>query len=80
MLYAQPAGACATVNVWPAIVAVPLRAGPAFAATLNPRVPLPVDDGTLVNAIQLAFDVAVHVHVGAVVTAMDPVAPPAGAE
>jgi len=76
----QPAGACVTVKVCPAIVAVPLRAAPAFAATLNPRLPLPVADGTLVNVIQPAFDVAVHVHVPPVATVIDPVPPAAGAE
>jgi len=47
---------------------------------LNPRVPLPVADGTLVKVIQPAFDVPVHAHVVFVVTATDPVAPTAGAE
>jgi hypothetical protein len=68
------------VKVWPAIVAVPLRAAPAFDATLNPSVPLPVADGTLVNVIQFAFDAAAQLHVAAVVTAIEPVAPPAAAE
>jgi hypothetical protein len=80
MAYVQPVAACVTVNVCPAIVAVPPRGGPALAATLNPRLPLPVADGTLVNVIQLAFDVAVHAHAPAVVTAIVPVAPPAWAE
>ena len=69
-----------TLNVRPAIVAVPLRAAPPLAAMLKPSVPLPVADGTLVNVIQLAFDVAVHVHVLPVVTVTDPVLPAACAE
>ena len=76
----QPAGACVTVNVWPAIVAVPVRPVPPLAATLNPIVPGPVEDGMLVNVIQLALDVAVHVHALPVVTAIDPVCPASGAE
>ena len=69
-----------TEKARPAIVAVPLRAAPAFAATLKPMLPLPVADGTLVNVIQPAFDVAVHVQVLPVVTVTDVVPPLAGTE
>src|SRR6188768_3489457 len=33
--------ACVTVKVWPPTVSVPVRAGPALAATLNPTLPPP---------------------------------------
>jgi len=75
----QPAAACVTLNVCPAIVAVPVRSAPPLAAMLNPMLPDPVADGMLVNVIQLALDVAVHVHALPVVTVIDPVWPAAGA-
>lgn len=57
----QAAAACDTVNVWLAIVTVPLRAAAAFASTLSVTVPLavPVDPsvtaihGALLTAFQL---------------------------
>src|SRR5262245_17497524 len=39
--YVQATAACVTVNVWPAIVAVPVRCAPVFAAMLYPTAPLP---------------------------------------
>lgn len=68
--------ACDTVNVWPAMVSVPLRAAPVFAATVNATLPAPVPDAPLVTDSQGAFDPAVHAHDPADgVTATDPVPP-----
>ena len=47
-----------TVNVWPAMVSVPVRAAPVLAATLNATVPGPLPLAPLVTVIQLALDVA----------------------
>ena len=70
--------ACESVNVWPPMVMVPLRAPPVFAAALKPTLPLPLPDAPEVTVIQSgALDVAVHAHAASVVTATDPV-PPAG--
>jgi len=66
------------VNVWPAIVIVPTRAAPLFAATLNDTDPLPVPDAPLVTVIQSTFDTAVHEQVAPVVTDTVPVLPPSG--
>jgi hypothetical protein len=59
----QGTGAAAwfTVNDWPAIVRVPLRAAPLLAATVNPTEPLPVPVAPDVIVIHSAFVVAVHV-------------------
>jgi hypothetical protein len=65
--------ACDTVNVWPAIVSVPLRAGPVFAATAKAMVPFPVPGVPLLTVSHGAFAVAVHAHVLLdAVTATDP--------
>ena len=56
-----PTAACETVNVLPAMVSVPLRDAPVFAATVNVTDPLPtplapvtiVSHGTLLTADQL---------------------------
>jgi hypothetical protein len=65
-----------TVNVWPAIVSVPVRAGPEFAATLNETTPLPPPDAAPEIVIQSGlFDEAVHVQPAPAVIATDPVAP-----
>ena len=66
-----------TVNVWPAIVSVPVRDGPVFAATVKPTGPLPVPDAPEVTTIHDAFEVAVHVQLAAAVTIADPVPPAA---
>ena len=50
-----------TVNVWPAIVSVPLRAAPVLAATLNSTDPLPLPLAPEVMLIQDALVDAVHV-------------------
>jgi hypothetical protein len=62
-----------TVNVWPAIVIVPLRADPVLAATLNPTDPLPVPDAPDVTLIHCTPLVAVHVHPAPAVTVTVPV-------
>ena len=53
------------MNVCPAIVAVPDRAAPAFAAMFIDTEPLPVPDVALLNVIHGTFGVAVHAHVDA---------------
>jgi len=65
-----------TVNVWPAIVRVPLRAAPVLAAALNATVPLPFPVAPLVTANHGTLAVALHAHDAAdAVTAVDPVPP-----
>jgi hypothetical protein len=67
-----------TVKVWPAIVIVPDRAGPLFAATENATLPLPEPPGADVTLIHGAFDTAVHVQPSPAVTVTVPL-PPASA-
>src|SRR4051812_5831520 len=69
---AQP-GDCVTVNVCPAIVAVPVRVGPFVAATVMATVPGPLPVGVAIES-QLALLVAVHGQPGPAltVTAIDP--------
>jgi hypothetical protein len=62
-----------TVNVCPAIVSVPLRADPVFAATLTPTEPLPVPAAPDVIESQDALLAAVHAQALPVVTATEPV-------
>jgi len=70
--------ACVTVNVCPAIVRVPVRAAPAFAATANATVPLPLPVAPDVMVIHGALLLAVHAQPAVVVTSELPV-PPAAA-
>jgi hypothetical protein len=49
------AGLWVTVNVWPAIVAVPLRAAPAFAAMFRVTAPPPVPDALPAKVIHEAL-------------------------
>ena len=49
-----------TVKDWPAIVKVPDRVGPEFAATWYVTLPLPVPDDPLVMVRKLALLEAVH--------------------
>jgi hypothetical protein len=51
-----------TVNVRPAIVAVPLRSAPVLAAIDSCTAPLPVPEAPAVTVIQGTFDAAVHAH------------------
>jgi hypothetical protein len=59
------AAACVTVNVWPAMVTVPVLASALFAANDSATLPLPVPPPPETMVIHPAFDSAVHVHVGA---------------
>src|ERR1043165_6457828 len=68
--------ACVTVNVEPAIVSVPVRAPPVFAATVNVTVPVPVRVAPLVIVIQLTLLAAVHAQPDCVVTVTGPPVPP----
>jgi len=63
---------CVTVNVWPAIVIVPVRCGPVLAATENSVTPLPLPLAPAVMVIQLSLLVAVHAQPVAVVTLTEP--------
>jgi hypothetical protein len=65
-----------TVNVDPAIVRVPVRAPPVFAATVNVTAPLPVPLAPLVTEIQLVLLTAVHAQPDCVVTVTGPPVPP----
>ena len=66
------------MNVCPPIVADPLRAGPAFAATLNRTVPLPTPEAPEMIVSQDSLLVAVHVQVAAADTeTLNPLDPPA---
>jgi hypothetical protein len=58
-----------TVNVWPAMVAVPVRAAPVLAATLISTEPFPVPDAPDVTVIHGTPLAAVHAHAAVVVTA-----------
>jgi hypothetical protein len=73
----QP-GDCVTVKTWPAIVSVPVRAGPVVAATVKPTVPLP-DPAAVASEIQVTSLDAVHGQPAAAVTitAFEPPAAPA---
>jgi hypothetical protein len=53
------------VNGCPAIVAVPDRAAPVFAAMLIDTEPLPAPDVALLNVIHGTLAAAVHAHVDA---------------
>ena len=69
--------ACATVNVRPAIVSVPVRAAPVLPATLNATDPLPVPMAPDVTVIHSAALAEVHWHVLAAETVTGVPAPPA---
>jgi len=56
------------VNVCPAIVSVPARAAPVFAAKVNATVPLPLPLDPAVTESHAALLVAVHAHPAAAVT------------
>jgi hypothetical protein len=70
---------CVTVNVRPAIVAVPVRCdGVVLAATASDALPLPEPLAPPAIVIQLALLAAVQAHPDVVVTATVVVSPPAG--
>ena len=77
--YVQATAACVMVNVWPAMVAVPVRCGPVFAATLYPTAPFPDPAAPDVIVIQGALLAAVHVQPAVVVTFTAPVDAVSGA-
>lgn len=77
MVNEHGAAACVTVKVRAAIVAVPVRAMPTFAATLSLTDPGPVPLAPAATVIQAAFEAAVHAHPFAVVTSIVPVPPAA---
>jgi hypothetical protein len=76
MPYEQPL-AWLTVNGCPAIVSVPVRAGPESAAAVNVTVPFPLPLAPAVIVSQLSAVAAVQVHPAAVVTVTGVPAPPA---
>jgi hypothetical protein len=53
---------CVAVNVWPAIVTVPVRAAPRLGATPIPTSPVPVPLAPDTTAIHDALLDAVHAH------------------
>ena len=57
-----------TVTVCPAIVSVPVRAPPEFAAIATPTVPLPVPLAPEVTVMNASLLAAVHAHALPVVT------------
>jgi hypothetical protein len=68
-----------TVNICVAIVIVPARSMPVFAATLKPTVPLPLPEAPDVTIIHDEPLTAVHAHAAVVVTVTVPVLTVAGA-
>ena len=62
-----------TLNVCVAIVTMPVRAAPVFAATLKPTTPLPVPAAPDVTVSHTALLTAVHAHAAVVVTFTVPV-------
>lgn len=61
---------CVTVNVWPAIVIVPVRLDPLKLENVNATVPLPLPLDPDVICSQPTFEAAVHVQPAPVVTAI----------
>jgi hypothetical protein len=69
---------CVSVNVWPAMVSVSVRAPPAFGSTRNPTDALPLPLAPVVIEIHAALLTAVHAHPAGADTATDPPEPPSG--
>jgi len=67
-----------TVNVWPAIVNVPVRAAPVFAAALIVTMPLPMPVGLSVTESQPTLVAAVQEQAESASTATVLVPPPVG--
>ena len=77
----QAAAACETVNVWPAIVMVPVRDEVfVFGAALKLTAPVPEPVVPPVRVIHAALAVAVHEQLAPVVTLTEPVPPVAGTD
>lgn len=73
--------ACDTVKVWPAIVSVPLRAGPVLAPTLNTTEPAPPPFAPEVMVMNETLLVALHGQFPPVDTETDaPVTPASGTD
>jgi hypothetical protein len=68
----------AIVNVWPAMMAVPLRGAPAFTSMERRTVSLPLPIAPATTAIQGTLLVAVHVHPPGALTVTSTVPPAAG--
>ena len=79
MVNAHDVAFCVTVNVWPAMVSVPVRALVfGLADALNATVPVPLPLAPLVTVNQpVLLLTPVHAHPAGAVTAVDPVPPPA---
>src|SRR5450631_2302685 len=73
-----PPPACVKLNVWPAIVNVPVRESPVLASTEYPTEPVPVPEVPEVICIQDTFGEAFQVQLASVVTATPPLPPEAG--
>jgi hypothetical protein len=73
------AAACVTLNVWPPIVSVPVRALMfGLDEALNATVPFPLPLAPLVSVNHdVSLLTPVHAHPAGAVTAVDPVPPPA---
>src|SRR6185369_4400548 len=70
---------CVTVNVWPAMVIVPIRSLPsAFGATANVTVSDPVPDEPWSTVSQSTLAVEVQVHVAAEAVSVTLPLPPSG--
>jgi hypothetical protein len=65
-----------TVKVWPAIVSVPVRAAPPFAAMVKFTVPVPLPEAGALTVSHWALLVAVHAQPAVVVTVTGVPAPP----
>jgi hypothetical protein len=68
--YTQVPAAWFTLKGCPAIVSIPERAGPAFAATVKPTVPLPLPVAPDVTVIQVTWLVTLHAQPAVAVTAI----------
>ena len=75
--YVHPAAppACVTVNVFPAIVSVPVRCGPLLAATAYSTVPFPLPLAPAVTVTKPELLTAVHAHPLVVITFTLPLPP-----
>jgi len=79
--YEQLFAPCVIVTVWPAIVSVPVRAGPLLAATAIVMLPFPVPLAPEAIEIHETLLCAVHAHpADAVTDTEDPVDPVAATE
>jgi hypothetical protein len=75
--YEQLLPVCSTVNVWPAIVSVPVRDPPERGSTMNSTVPLPLPEAPEEIVIHDTLLDAVHAHDAPAVTPTEPDPPAA---